>query len=139
VPIDRPAPIDRRAPIAAMLDAGLVSLFVAIGRRNHDEEPGLDGFFGTAGPFLFSLLVGWLALRAWRRPLDLPTGIAVWAFVVIGGMSIRRIEGDGTALAFVIVATVFLGVTLVGWRAAGVLINRRTHRHRSDDLTASKA
>jgi Protein of unknown function (DUF3054) len=64
-------------------------------------------------------------VRAWRHPIDVRTGCALWAFVVIGGMLIRRLMGDGTALAFVIVATVFLGVSLVGWRAAALGFGRR--------------
>jgi hypothetical protein len=123
--IDRLGPLDRRAPFAAFLDAGFVALFVAIGRRNHDEEATVSGYLGTLWPFLFALLFGWIARRAWRSPTTVQTGLAIWACTVIGGMFIRRIEGDGTAPAFVIVATIFLGVTLVGWRSIWTLVESR--------------
>ena len=122
---DRRASLDRRAPFAAFLDTGLVALFVAIGRRNHDEDPTLSGYLETLTPFLVALVFGWLACRAWRAPTTVRTGLQLWAFTVIGGMFIRRIEGDGTALAFVIVATIFLGLTLVGWRVIWMLVESR--------------
>ncbi len=130
--------IDRRAPLAALADVGFVSLFAAIGRRNHDEQSGVAGFFDTATPFLVALVLGWLAVRAWRRPVDVRTGLALWAVVVIGGMMIRRNGGDGTALAFVIVAAIFVGVTLVGWRAllAALQTSRRTRHHTLDSSKA---
>jgi Protein of unknown function (DUF3054) len=109
--------VDRRAPFAALVDAGFIALFVAIGRRNHDEEATVPGYLGTVWPFLVALLIGWVVLRAWRAPTAIRTGVTLWPIVVIGGMLVRRLAGDGTALAFVIVATIFLGVTLVGWRA----------------------
>jgi FtsH-binding integral membrane protein len=109
--------VDRRAPFAALLDAGFIALFVAIGRRNHDEEATVTGYLGTLWPFLVALLLGWTALRAWRTPTTVRTGVTLWPIVVVVGMLLRRLAGDGTALAFVIVATVFLGLTLVGWRA----------------------
>jgi len=114
---DMSDPFDRRAPFAALLDAGFIALFVAIGRRNHDEDATVTGYLGTVWPFLVALLIGWAVLRAWRAPTTVRTGVTLWPIVVIVGMLLRRLSGDGTALAFVIVATVFLGLTLVGWRA----------------------
>jgi FtsH-binding integral membrane protein len=124
-------PIDRRAPFAALLDAGFVSLFVAIGRRNHDEGATVTGYLGTLWPFLVALLIGWTVLRAWRAPTTVRTGVTLWPIVVIVGMLLRRLAGDGTALAFVIVATVFLGVTLVGWRAIWSFADTRRHQSAS--------
>ncbi len=117
------------AALAAFIDVGFVALFVAIGRRNHDEDATVSGYLETVTPFLFALLFGWLGLRAWRSPMSVRTGIALWAYTVIGGMFIRRVEGEGTALAFVIVATIFLGLTLVGWRAIWAFAEPRRARH----------
>jgi hypothetical protein len=104
-------------------------IFVAIGRRNHDESSAISGTLTTAAPFLISLGVAWLLVRAWRRPIDVWTGLMIWPVVVIVGMLVRRfVFDDGTALAFVIVATVFLGLTLVGWRATWALVETRRHR-----------
>ncbi len=104
-------------PIAGAIDAGLVTAFVAIGRRNHDEDPGMIGLLSTAAPFLVGLVVGWVVAKAWEDPLQVRTGLIVWPVTVAVGMILRRLAGDSTAFSFVVVATVFLGATLVGWRA----------------------
>jgi len=127
VDMSRPS-INERTPFAAALDAGLVTAFVAIGRRNHDEDPGVLGLLSTAAPFLVGLIVGWLVTKAWEDPTPVRQGLIIWPITVAVGMLGRQLVGDGTALSFVIVATVFLGVTLVGWRAirAGITARRRT-------------
>ena len=118
---------DERTPIAAAIDAGLVTAFVAIGRRNHDEDPGVIGLLSTAAPFLVGLLVGWLVATAWVDPMPVRKGLIIWPVTVLVGMIGRQLVGDGTAVSFVIVATIFLGVTLVGWRAARLLVVARRH------------
>jgi hypothetical protein len=71
----------------------------------------------TAWPFLCGLLFGWVAVRAWRRPVTLrPAGVAAWLGTVAVGMLLRVVAGQGTAVAFVLVALVFLGLFLLGWR-----------------------
>jgi uncharacterized membrane protein (GlpM family) len=118
--------MDRRTPLAAGLDTFAVVLFVAIGRREHDRDTAIAGLVNTAAPFLIALALAWLVLRVWQRPTELRTGIGVWAIVLIAGMLLRNVVfGDGTATSFVIVATLFLGFFLVGWRAAFAVIERR--------------
>ena len=108
-----------RAPSAVGLDVFVVVTFAAIGRRNHEETPGIAGLFDTAGPFLIGLALAWLLARAWVRPFSARTGIIVWAATVALGMLARRfLFDDGTATSFVIVAAVFLGAFLNGWRLA---------------------
>lgn len=108
----------RRVLWSLVADVVSVVVFVAIGRRNHDEGTGLDGIFGTATPFLLALLVTWLVTIAWRDPLSVRTGAIVWVGTVALGMVLRKfIFDDGTATAFVIVATVFVGAVVNGWRA----------------------
>ena len=108
----------RRVEAAIGIDVFVVVLFVAIGRRNHDESPGIGGLVETAAPFLIGLVVGWLAARVWTAPVGWRTGLVVWVLTVAVGMLCRRLFFDeGTAISFVIVASVFLGVFLNGWRA----------------------
>jgi hypothetical protein len=116
-----------RTPLAAGLDTFAVVLFVAIGRREHERDSAIAGLISTAAPFLIALAIAWLVLRAWRHPTTVwPTGIGVWAVVVIVGMLLRNLLfDDGTATAFVIVATLFLGLFIVGWRLAFAAIDRR--------------
>ncbi len=122
----------RRAALGAFaLDALLVTVFAAIGRATHEGDPfgpGGSGLAQTAWPFLVSLLAGWLIALAWRRPAAVVrTGVPVWAVTVAGGMLLRAVSGQGTAVAFIIVATGTLLAFLVGWRAiaAGVAALRR--------------
>ena len=107
-----------RLPIAAGLDAFVVVAFVAIGRRNHDENPGIAGLVDTAAPFVLGLALAWVVARAWRDPWTWQTGLIVWVGTVAAGMVLRKFVFDeGTALSFVIVTSVFLGTFLNGWRA----------------------
>lgn len=100
-----------------LLDPAAILVFVAIGRDTHDEAPGLAGLATTAAPFLIAMAAGWVLMRAWRDPASVRTGTGVWATTVAGGMLVRRLAfGDGTAVAFVVVAAVFLGLFLLGWR-----------------------
>ena len=109
---------DRRLTLAVALDVFVVVLFVAIGRRNHEESGAFRSVIETAAPFLIGLAVGWAATRAWQRPMQLLTGLMIWPITVLVGMIVRNLVFDrGTATSFVIVATIFLGATLVGWRA----------------------
>lgn len=115
-----------RTPLAAGLDTFAVVLFVAIGRREHERDSAIAGLLYTVAPFLIALAIAWLVLRAWRRPTDWRTGVGVWALVVSIGLLLRRfVFDDGTATAFVIVATLFLGLFIVGWRLVVALIDRR--------------
>jgi hypothetical protein len=115
-----------RLPLAVGLDVFSVVLFVALGRRNHDEDGTLSSVIGTAAPFLIGLAVGWVAARAWRRPDAFATGAAVWVATVVVGMTVRNLVFDrGTAASFVAVATAFVGVFLLGWRAVLAVAARR--------------
>jgi FtsH-binding integral membrane protein len=118
--------VDRRAPLAAGLDVASVVLFVAIGKREHEQDTAIAGLVSTAAPFLIALLVAWLVVRVWTRPTAWTTGVMIWPITLVIGMVLRSaVWDDGTAAAFVIVATAFLGLTLVGWRLALALIDRR--------------
>ena len=102
---------------AAVLDMASVLVFVVIGRANHGDGEAVAGVASTAWPFLAGLAVGWLAARAWRRPAGLwPSGVTAWLGTVAVGMVLRVLAGQGTALSFIVVALVFLGLFLLGWR-----------------------
>ena len=108
---------------ALVADVATVVVFVAIGRRNHDEGTEASGVFTTAAPFLIALVVAWALGRISRQPVSAGAGVSVWIGTVVIGMVLRNLLfDDGTATAFVIVATIFLGAVLNGWRA---LVRRR--------------
>ena len=58
----------------------------------------------------------------------MPTGVVVWLSTVAIGMTLRVIAGQGTAVAFIAVALGFLGLFLLGWRAAALVAARVTTR-----------
>jgi Protein of unknown function (DUF3054) len=113
----------RRAWPAVALDVGCVLVFVIIGRASHTKGESLAGIASTAWPFLAGLGVGWLAARGWRRPLAIsPEGLAIWLCTVALGMILRVVSGQGTAVAFIAVALVFLALFLLGWRLLARLV-----------------
>jgi hypothetical protein len=119
----------RVSAAALVLDVVLVVAFAALGRATHDGDvlgAGGLGLVETSWPFLVALAVGWIVSRAARRPLaPLRTGVPVWIVTVVGGMLLRAVSGQGTAVAFVIVATITLALLLIGWRAVAALVLRR--------------
>jgi FtsH-binding integral membrane protein len=95
-----------------------VLAFVIIGRASHAKGESVAGIASTSWPFLCGLACGWVAARAWRRPMALiPAGVGAWLGTVAIGMVLRVVSGQGTALAFILVALAFLGLFLLGWRA----------------------
>lgn len=118
---------------ALLLDAVLVLVFAVIGRASHQEDPA--GFLLTAWPFLVALLLGHAAALLLparpRRPWSLPWGAVVWAVTVAGGMLLRLVGGDTAEVPFVIVATLVLGVFLLGWRGLAAVVRRFRGRRES--------
>ena len=126
----------QRTPLAAGLDTFFVVLFVAIGRREHEQDSAISGLINTAAPFLIALAIAWLVLRAWKRPTDWRIGVSIWAIVIAGGMLLRNLVfDDGTATPFVIVATLFVGLFIVGWRLLYTLVQRRRGARQPDDVS----
>jgi drug/metabolite transporter (DMT)-like permease len=115
---------------AVIVDALLVLVFAAIGRASHDESPA--GFLLTAWPFLVALLLGHLLAALLparpRRPWSVLWGVVVWVVTVAGGMLLRVLSGDTAQVPFIIVATLTLGVFLVGWRGVTALVRRNRAR-----------
>lgn len=116
-----PGPSVRQRLWFGVADVLTVMIFVAIGRRNHDEDVDAGGVLDVAAPFLIALALVWSVLAIVQRrrsPVDPAWGASVWVGTVTLGMVLRKfLFDDGTATAFVIVATIFLGAGLNGWRA----------------------
>jgi hypothetical protein len=122
--------------VPLVVDALLVILFCAIGRRSHDEAV-LTGLLKTVWPFAVGLGVGWVvAVVVARRMFGetgraagfdatalWPTGVLVWLGTLCGGMLLRMISGQGTAFSFILVAATVLALFLLGWRAAVKAMN----------------
>lgn len=117
---------------AIVLDVLLILVFAGVGRDAHHRDQGVLGVFVTAWPFLAGAAIGWLAGRTWRAPLRLwPAGVSVWLGALIGGMLLRALTGQVVVLPFIIVATLFLALVLLGWRAVWLLVARRGSKRRA--------
>jgi hypothetical protein len=113
-----------RAALGLLADVCCVLAFVLIGRANHHAGDTLAGVASTSWPFLAGLAAGEAGTRAWRRPFALiPTGAGVWLATVAIGQALRVLAGQGTAVAFIIVSLLFLGLFLLGWRAVAQRIS----------------
>jgi hypothetical protein len=107
------------------VDALCVLMFCSVGRRSHAEGLTVTGVAGTAWPFLAGAGIGWLVSRGWRRPLALiPTGVTVWLCTVAVGMVLRKVNSQGVAVSFIIVASLATAALLLGWRAVARLALR---------------
>ena len=110
----------RRTAAALFVDILAVALFVAIGRASHHHAETVGGFMSTLWPFAVGLAAGWV-VAARHQPWRLSAGLIVCVVTVAVGMVLRVIAGQGTAVAFILVAVGFLGLvmaagrTLVGW------------------------
>lgn len=92
-------------------------MFVVIGRNAHGHGLGLTGIVSTCWPFVSGLALGWLALVLSRaNGLSVIGGLVASGFTVAVGMVLRVISGQGTAPAFIAVATGFLGASMLAWR-----------------------
>lgn len=130
VPAAAPASRPRGTVLAALaLDVVVVVVFAGIGRASHHESNPILDAVQTAWPFLAGVAVGWVLTRAIVRqlPLRVSSGWPVWVCAVVVGMVLRRLTGQGTAFAFIVVATLFLGLFLLGWRLAVGLWQRKAH------------
>lgn len=124
-----PRPTARLVAGSFALDAVLVTVFAAIGRASHGEDA-LAGLWVTAWPFLTALIAGWLITMGWRAPAaPLRTGVGIWAITLAGGMLLRAASGQGTAVAFIVVAAITLLLFLVGWRVIALVVSRTRARH----------
>lgn len=109
-----------------LIDLLLVGVFAVIGRISHYGTLTAGGWWSTAWPFLVGALLAWAALAATRRPpAAVTSGLVVWLGALVGGMVLRQAAGQGTATAFVVVATLVLGALLVLPRlAARIAVSR---------------
>lgn len=110
------------------VDAVIVLLFVAIGRSNHHHGVSMSGMASTTWPFAVGLVVGWLVVGLRRVDgRSLKGGAVIWLATVGVGMVLRVVSGQGTALAFIIVALGFLGALMFSLRLLRLRVVRARH------------
>ena len=118
--------MNRIALRALAFDVLCVVAMAIIGTNNHKTDTGISGILFVAAPFLIATTVSRVLMRATQKDeTTVVDGVTVVLFTVAIGMFLRRFAFDrGTAPAFVIVATTFLGSTMLGWR--GLMARRST-------------
>jgi hypothetical protein len=130
--------------LAAVIDVVLITVFALIGRVSHAEGLTPVSLWITAYPFLAGWAIAYVTSGAWARPLALwPTGGVAWILTIFVGMAIRVTSGQGVVdgnplpISFVIVATIVVGLFLMGWRAiVGPIVRRRTAAAAAADAAA---
>ena len=104
---------------AFLWDALCVLALVVIGTRNHDTDTGVGGVLYVGAPFWIAAGLAHVApllQKGGAKPLPHPW--LVVGYTVLMGMVLRNFVFErGTALPFVVVATLFLAATMLGWRA----------------------
>jgi hypothetical protein len=100
-------------------DLVAVLVFVVIGRSVHDHGVDAAGIGSTVWPFAIGVLVGWLVVALLDRTGATLVDGALVVIVTVGvGMPLRFIAGQGVVVAFVFVALGFIGLFMLGGRAA---------------------
>ncbi|MFT4227521.1 DUF3054 domain-containing protein [Micropruina sp.] len=108
------------------IDLLVVLVFATVGRLSHAEGAALLGVVVTAWPFVVALAAATIALLAMHRPAyTLRNGVFVWLGTLVVGMLLRVGTGGGVQPSFVVVAGIFLALTMLGWR---LLARRRIAR-----------
>lgn len=110
-------------------DLLVVILFVAIGFLQHGTPLTSQNLILVGWPFAVGVLLGHLAIRAWRAPFRIwPHGVFVWAITLASAMAIRTLFSAGTEVAFIITTAIFTGVLMLGWRAVAMYLTRGERR-----------
>jgi hypothetical protein len=106
-------------------------LALAIGGKGTHEE-GDPSWVVLAIAWPYAVAAGlahvWLLARGRPAGRTWPEGVTVLAVTYALGMLLRAISGRGLAPAFLVVACLFLALTMLGWRAVVQLMTRRRAR-----------
>lgn len=118
-----------RVLAAFLADLAVVVVFVLVGRRTHHEDAGFVGFLRVCWPFAVGLVAGWALTRLDRDPYAWGRVVGAWVVTVAGGMALRvALQGHEFVPSFTIVATLFLGMGMLAWRAVVHAVVRATAR-----------
>lgn len=115
-------------PVVADL---LCVLALALGGKNsHDEAGSVWLVLVIAWPYALAAVLAhlWLTLRGRQASRLWPDGAIVLVVTYVLGMALRGVSGRGLDPAFLVVAGIFLTLTMLGWRGVVRLISARTSR-----------
>lgn len=113
-----------------LIDLIAVLSFVIIGRSAHGHTDSLLGIWRTSWPFLVGAILGWLLLAVRKHSISsVFAGITVTITVVIVGMVIRVVVGQGTALGFIGVSIAYFTLTSTLARIVYFFYSRKLRPH----------
>ena len=111
-------------------DLGCVLALAVGGKSSHEATASGWIVLAIVWPFALAVMVAHAGLLARGRPARAvwPEGAVVLAVTYGLGMVLRAISGRGLAPGFLVVAALFLALTMLGWRAVLALVARRRAR-----------
>ena len=108
-------------------DLVCVLVFAMAGKSSHEANQSEWVVLAIVWPYALSVVLAHAGLlmggRETRRVW--PEGAVVLAVTYVLGMLLRAASGRGIAVGFLVVAVLFLALTMLGWRAVLLLATRR--------------
>lgn len=126
-----PRPTGRRLWLWPLLADLVCVLAFAIGGKSSHEAGDSDWVvLAIVWPYAVAALVAHVGLLVRERPTGRvwPEGVVVLAVTYVLGMGLRAVSGRGLAPGFLVVAAIFLALTMLGWRGVAQLATRLSAR-----------
>ncbi len=104
-------------PVVA--DLVCVLAFAVGGKTSHEAGDSESVVLAIVWPYALAVVVAHAGLlwRGRRTSRTWPEGVVVLAVTYVLGMLLRAASGRGIAVGFLVVAVLFLALTMLGWRA----------------------
>ncbi len=121
-----------------LADLACVVALALGGKNTHEASDSNWVVLAIVWPFALAAGVAhvWLTLQGRRAHRAWPEGAIVVAATYVLGMILRAVSGRGLAPGFLVVAGIFLALTMLGWR--GVVRIARGPQARSSDPPSSE-
>jgi hypothetical protein len=102
-----------------VVDLVCVLLFAFGGKSSHEASSSDWVVLAIVWPFAVAVVIAHVALvvRGGNTRRVWPEGVAVFAATYVLGMVLRVLSGRGIEGGFLVVAALFLALTMLGWRA----------------------
>jgi hypothetical protein len=119
----------RSRALPLLADLVCVLAFAFGGKSSHEAHDSDWIVLVIVWPYAVAAALAHAGLLArGRRTANLwPGGGVILAVTYVLGMMLRAISGRGIAVGFLIVAIIFLAITMLGWRLVVDLVVRRRH------------
>ena len=114
----------RLSPLLA--DLVCVLVFAMAGKSSHESSTSDWVVLAIVWPFALSVVLAHAGFLLRRRSTSRtwPEGVVVLTVTYVLGVVLRLVSGRGIAGGFLVVALVFLALTMLGWRALLWLASR---------------